>query len=509
MKLLHRYSLLFASALYLVLFFVLLPLHQYVFDVDGTGYSTVANHVAAGNFERAVNGFWSPLHSWLVAPFVNTGISIQVLFFYSNAILSLIILFLMSRLCGVFSIAREWITATLFTVVILLLQFSFHELAADILVLPFILGWLLLVLRKDFYTNTKLQIWCGVLVGLGYLAKTYALPFLGFIHMILLLQHFYFQKQSTGKQFLFFLIPLLIVCIPWIAIISNKYGFFTIGNSSRLNLSWFLRGMTNENAFFHAPEYAQSYSWWEDPSYFKGEVVNLFTSGTYFLKQIKVFLHNCIVFVKLLLDISILSPFIIAGVFRVAVKNKDEMFRKLSIFLIIFPAGYLLTFVDDRYLWIFNLLLLTTGFFLLQTILKQYQLKPFIKSFTYIFFFLSFAIRPILKLEQNISNPQWKQIHTVANWFKQHQITGRFTSNKKSAQTMVTAFLSGTRFYQLSTIDVTTEQISGAMEETNISHLLYYFDQEKQKQSVVQLMQQKGYSMQQIEPGVLLFSRNK
>lgn len=509
MKVLHRYHLLFASAFYLILFFVLLPLHQYIFDVDGTGYSTVAKHLATGNFERAVNGFWSPLHSWLVAPLVNTGINIQLLFFYSNAVISLIIIFLMSRLCIVFSIADEWITAILFILVILLLQFSFHELAADILVLPFILGWLLLVLRKDFYTNEKIHIWCGVLVGFGFFAKTYVLPFLGFIHLILLVQHFYFKKQSTLKLFLFFLIPLLVICVPWIATISNKYGYFTIGNSSRLNLSWFLRGMTNENAFFHAPEYADSYSWWEDPSYYKGEVVNLFTSSNYFLKQIKVFLHNCIVFVKLLFNISFFAPFIIAGIFGIAIKEKDTIYRKLSIFLIIFPAGYLLTFVDSRYLWILNILLLPAGFVLLQTVLKKYPLKPLMKSIVFLVIFLSFVIYPVLELKQNAFHPQWKQIHTVASRFKQYQISGNFTSNKKSPETMVVAYLSGTRFFQLSNINVSTEQIAEAMEANNIPHFLFYFEKETKKQSVMTVMQQRGYSMLQIEPGVLLFSKNK
>jgi hypothetical protein len=509
MKLLHRYSLLFASAFYLILFFALLPLHQYVFDADGTGYSTVAKHLAAGNFERAVNGFWSPLHSWIVAPFVNAGISIQLLFFYSNAVISLIILFLMSRLCIVFSIAEEWITAILFTVATLLLQFTFHELAADILVLPFILGWLLLVSRKDFYTNAKLHIWCGVLVGFGYLAKTYALPFLGFIHMILLLRHFYFTKQSTVKSFLFFLIPLLVVCVPWIAIISNKYGYFTIGNSSRLNLSWFLRGMTDENAFFHPPYYTGSFGWWEDPSYYAGEVVNLFTSGAYFFKQIKVFFHNCIVFVQLLFQISIFAPVIIAGIFLQTIKKKDALFQKLSIFLLLFPAGYLLTFVDGRYLWILNLLLLPAGFVLLQSIFKKHQSRPLVKLFTCLLFFLSFVIHPVIEMSQNISNPQWKQIHTVANWFQQHQITQNFTSNKKSSETMVASYLSGARFFQLSNVNVNPDQLAQAMEENNIPHLLYYIETENQIQHVMNVMQQWGYSNQQIEPGVLLFSKNK
>lgn len=64
-----------------MLFILLLPFYKQVFDVDGIGYSLVAQHLAHGNFARAINGFWSPLHSWLIAPFIKTGIPVELLFF--------------------------------------------------------------------------------------------------------------------------------------------------------------------------------------------------------------------------------------------------------------------------------------------------------------------------------------------------------------------------------------------------------------------------------------------
>lgn len=509
MKLLHRYNFLLASAFYCLLFFLFLPLHRYVFDVDGTGYSSVAQHLAAGSFERAVNGFWSPLHSWLVTPFIKSGISIQLLFFYSNAVISIVILFLINRLCFIFSIAEEWITAILFTTAILLLQFSFHELAADILVLPFLLGWLLLMLRTDFYTNYKIHFYCGLLVGFGYLAKTYTLPFLSVIHLVLLLQYFYFKKQPVVKPVLYFFIALAFVCIPWILIISNKYGYFTIGNSSRLNLSWFLRGMTNDSAFFHPPTYSDSFGWWEDPSYYGGEVVNLFSSGVYFLKQVKVVLHNAIVFGKLLFQISFLVPVIILLLFYNARKKKVELFNKLSVFLILFPAGYLLTFVDGRYLWIFNLIFLPAGFVLLYQFANKFKFNSSLRLFIYFIYFLSFTIFPVFEAKQNVLNPQWKEIHDVAAWLKQHHISQNFTSNKKSAQTQVIAYLSGARHFQLSNINVSKEQLAQAMEENKIPVLLYYYEQENQKQTVINYMLQLNYTGQSIQPGIYLFFKNK
>lgn len=509
MKLLHRYNLLFASVVYLVLFIVLLPLHQFVFDVDGVGYSLVAQHLADGNYERAINGFWSPLHSWLIAPFLKTGLSVQIAFFCSNAVISIVILYLLKQFSARLLLTPLQTTILLFASAILLIQFSFYELAADILVLPFIIGWLLLITRTDFYTNYKVQIGCGLLIGFGYLAKTYALPFLGTIHIILLLRHYYISKQSLVKKLLVFIISLLVVCLPWILVISNKYGYFTIGNASRLNLSWFLRGMTDERSFFHAPHYNDSPGWWEDPSYYKGELVNMFSSGAFFAKQIKVFLHNCIVFSKTILQISILAPLIIIGVFKIAIKKKVELFQILSIFLILFPMGYLLTFVDGRYLWIFNLLLLSLGFVLLERVINFYQLKSSAQKFLLTVYVVSFLAFPVYTLYQNATNPQWKQIHDIAHWFQQHNITQNFTSNRKSSEAQVIAYKSGTTHFKLSNVNVTLSETAKAMQQYNIQHLLYFYSQQEQKQEAITTMSQNNYKTAEIQPGVLLFSTNK
>lgn len=509
MKLLHRYNLLFASAVYSVLFFTLLPVHRYVFDVDGVGYSLVAQHLANGEIERALNGFWSPLHSWLAAPFVKAGLPVQTVFFSSNAVISLIILFLVKKTATVFQLQSKQITAILITSGVILIQFSFYELAADILVLPFILGWLLLVLRSDFVTNYKVQLGSALLIGFGYLAKTYALPFLGTIHILFLLRHFYTTKESITKPLLLFLLMLSIICVPWIVAISNKYGYFTIGNASRLNLSWFLRGMSDEHSFFHAPEYRDSPGWWEDPSYYRGEVVNMFSSLTYFLKQVKVLLHNVIVFSRTMLHVSVFAPFIIIGILVVAFKKKELFVQRFTIFLVLFPIGYLLTFVDDRYLWIYHLLLMPAGLMLLNRVWSIYPVTAPVRQIMLVVYFVSFFIFPVYTLQQNATNPQWKQIHVIATWFRDHQIQDDFTSNRKSSEAQVIAYKSGTRHFKLSKVTVTIQEIEKAMQQHNIRHLLYFYSKPTQKEEATAAMLEYNYKIADIQPGVLLFTKNK
>ena len=73
-----------AALLLLVLFAALFPLYQYIFDIDAIGYITVARHYAAGEWNHAINGYWSPLNSWLMVPLIKLGFSDLLCFKIAN-----------------------------------------------------------------------------------------------------------------------------------------------------------------------------------------------------------------------------------------------------------------------------------------------------------------------------------------------------------------------------------------------------------------------------------------
>ena len=62
-----------AAALYIILFFLLFPYYQYVVDIDAVSYINVAERVAKGEYYHSVNGYWSPLISWILVPFLKGG----------------------------------------------------------------------------------------------------------------------------------------------------------------------------------------------------------------------------------------------------------------------------------------------------------------------------------------------------------------------------------------------------------------------------------------------------
>ena len=68
---------------------LLLPLYQFQINADGVSYLNIAHLYAIGDFHDAINGFWGPLISWLLVPFL----LLKLPSLFAFKILSLIISF--------------------------------------------------------------------------------------------------------------------------------------------------------------------------------------------------------------------------------------------------------------------------------------------------------------------------------------------------------------------------------------------------------------------------------
>src|SRR5438045_7475715 len=59
---------------FLILVVPLCGIYLYEIEPDSIAYISIAREYAAGDFTDAVNAYWSPLYSWLMVPFIKTGI---------------------------------------------------------------------------------------------------------------------------------------------------------------------------------------------------------------------------------------------------------------------------------------------------------------------------------------------------------------------------------------------------------------------------------------------------
>jgi len=70
----QKYYPFFAAALLLyVALLIIYPHYQYYIDPDGTAYLTISKRYAAGDIQRAINGYWSPWACWLTAGLIRCG----------------------------------------------------------------------------------------------------------------------------------------------------------------------------------------------------------------------------------------------------------------------------------------------------------------------------------------------------------------------------------------------------------------------------------------------------
>ncbi len=503
MKLIHKYNLYFSVLLFSALFVILWPLYQYIFDVDGVGYAMVARRLAAGDYGNAVNGYWSPLHSWIIVPFLKLGISEAITFKLSNGFLSVATLFVINSLTKKFELTEHQRSAIIFTSVIMLLHYCYYELAADILLVPLFLLYVNLVLSKNFFQNLKLQLLAGFIAALCYFAKTYSFPLLILLHLALSIHNLYATGKFQWKSLLLFFTAFLLCCLPWIIAISTKYHFLTIGTAGKLTWTWYLGGVVHTENFFHIPLYQNSTSWWEDPYYASNHFLTIFSSTEMFLHQFRVVAFNAVVLLKTYSEISIFSPAIIVWLFIKSRKLKNSICQKLFLITILFPLGYLLNHIETRFFWVFGFLFLITGTIALKELWSKTDNTPILKILITTIFYFSFLIEPINYLKDTANTG--KEVFDLAEHFKSNSFKGNFASNTKQGECEVAAFLSGSKFYFKAKPNYSYQELKLEMLKKNISTFLFYYTYDYEKESAIIAMGSE-FRFTQPLPGLLIFS---
>lgn len=231
----------FAVPLVIVLFFLtlglgLIELFRYQINPDATGYMQIAKRYAAGDIREAVNGYWSPLISWLLVPFVWLDIDPQLGAKILALVASVIILLVVWYVLYKQKISWWILAAPLFILSALLLEWSLAgPITGDMVFLC--VATLIPLLTVRFLNNPS---WINIgLLGLGgsllYFSK--AVGFYIFIVYIVLL--YLARKQFSfreAKKYILVLLCFLVIIGPYVAAISYKYRQLTISTASSYNM---------------------------------------------------------------------------------------------------------------------------------------------------------------------------------------------------------------------------------------------------------------------------------
>jgi hypothetical protein len=472
------------SCIVFILFYAIAwPYYQYIFDVDGIGYAAVAEYYANGQFKEAVNGYWSPLHSWLILPFLYSGITAMVAFKVSNALIAVIILMILHDYLRRTNLSATIQIAALLCSVLMLSYYAWYELAADLLVTMFFLMYVRITLSDSFHLKISYSILAGFMGGLAYLAKAYALPF--FIgHFIIL--HLFFKRDGIRWKHLFAGLGIFTaIALPWMHVLMWKYGTLMMGTTGKLNWSWYLVPLRNDQLIFFPPPHALASCSWEDPWYLQQQFFGPWSSFKLFLHQFKVLLFNGHQWILITLQQSYLIPAIFLGILTAILYQGSIQFKKILFFCLFLPAGYWLIHIEERFLWATSFVLMITGIYLLRHLLTQYRIHKTGSLLLWILYFGSFIAEPFNWLKDNINRQ--KDLHILSEKMNQTELKGSFTSNRMTEECSIIAYHHKLSYYTPAPRKEPVSYFVRNAKAQGINYYLFFYELTEEKTTFLEL----------------------
>lgn len=358
---------------------------------DGLSYLDIASYYARGDFRSALNSYWSPLYSWLIAglmlvlhpnPYWHVGLLHLVNYLsYLAAIVTLEMFLrdlvrLQQRRLGSQGLSESTIRIVAYSVymVAILLLVNLGYNSPDILAMAiqfYLLDVLLKVESGEARYSTYL--WFGVCLALGYYCRAAFAPFVT-LYLVLAAALLWRRRAPVWST----IAPAALVCVvltaPFITAISVSKGRFTIGDAGKLNYGWELDGaprwihwqgqpgdigkpvhptrkvLDSPPTYTFASPVPGTYAPWYDPSYwYEGIKPHLKLSS-----QIKVFVASLKGVLYLFLRSPVTLPVLVLAFFmgwHRWLSGKGILgYWFLLIPTITYILAYMLVYVDPRYI---------------------------------------------------------------------------------------------------------------------------------------------------------------
>jgi hypothetical protein len=473
--------------IYIISSILLFNYYQYIIFSDGLSYITIAQEYTIPSLSNAINGYWSPLFSWMLVLFLFFG-STKMYLIHSAKILSVIIGFV--TLIGVKFLFTKFINRNLSNIAVgvmipPVLFFAFYLITPDLLIICLILFYLGVLFDPKYSFRLRNGLVCGFIGALAYFSKTFAFIFF-ILHFIIFNILFYFnefdyeKKNKIKKNLLLGLTVFLLLSGIWIVLISDKYHEITIGTSGTYN-----QNLIGPESHGHPPLYQgliappnkYALSSWEDASYFKMNTWNPIGSVKSFIFELNIVCKNIIKMGYILSSFSILSLLILVATFIFVIKNKkDEVSRRklmyLLITIVIYSGGYCLIYVESRYLLIISILILLMGLYLIETFYKNGFFKKKIRNLLLIFLIISFLIMPINELNDSMNIA--KTYHDIGyNLKDNYSIHGNIASNDQWYVSLILTYYLNDKYYGQTQKETSLNDLQTELKNNNID---YYFE---------------------------------
>ena len=371
----------------------------------------IADHFLRGEWPEAFNPYWSPLISWLVAPFLAIGVPGLVAIKLVCVLAGFGALWYLRRIIRLLHLSALLESVALCTAAVMVIRFALIWISPDLLTAAIVLYYLSIILSPGYANRSRAGLLCGIAGVIGYLAKAY--NFYYFLIHFTLVSAFYWirstdtQRTRIVRHFAAGLIVFLLGCAPWIAVLSVRTGSLTLSTAGDWNRRIVGPNSPGPPQFYRLmpPSGPHAFSMWENPSPSLLPAWSPLASIGNLKHQIRLTLSNLRGLLEIVnstswLSLAALLAFVVWGLSQTGLTRFLWLLIAFSIALM--PAGYLLVTLRDRYgwesryFWAGILLVMMSGFAVINA--AEHRLTPLARSTAIAAYTLSFAVAPLLDL---------------------------------------------------------------------------------------------------------------
>jgi hypothetical protein len=370
---------------------------------DVISYLSIGRDYAAGRWAEAVNGYWGPLTSWLLAPLLAMHMADNAAVKCAAFVAGMAAFAGLMAILPRFTLSRPTRTAAL-AIGGLMIPCTMLATVPDLLLATALLFYLAVLLSPSYASSTRPAVLCGVLGAVAYFTKSYGFFFFA-AHFTLSNILFWFRsegplRKQAVKNASAGLAAFVILSAPWIAAISWKEGRLVLGTSGTYNYRLVgpkSLGYTSSQELL-PPSRPHSISAWEDPQADLLPPWSPLTSASAFHHQLLLTERNAARIALYLIHVSPLLLLILPAYILCCVQRGGRWFDEwivpvMTFFL--YPAGYLLVSVEDRYLYLTAFLLLLMGSRVCDDIVGKATLSPTLRWGSIAVLVASFCITPV------------------------------------------------------------------------------------------------------------------
>jgi hypothetical protein len=481
-------ALLQSIVFYAVLAIMLLPHYQHQIAPDGISYISIAQKYVLRDYSNAINGYWGPLLSWLLLPFLLIGFKPLLALKLLLLVIGVMTIIQSNLLIKKLQIKGLLQNVLLFLIAVIVIYWALTTTTPDLLFVSLSLAYINTLLDSSYIDSKYAGVLCGIFGSGLYLTKSYGLPF--FVVSFLIVNLIFYCRTKNGhnkarilNNSIYGIVVFVLIGACWISIISNKYGQLTIGTAGSYNHAIVGPQSSGHPMPFMGlldPPNNTAISVWEDPSYIKTEGWSIFDSISSTRHQLTNILKNVCEIISTLNRFSLLSLALLSmTVVYLLEKGKqivtDNIFLLVVTMVVLF-SGYAMLLVESRYIWLSNILTIIIGAKLLDLLFQKNSLKQISKIILSVIFVVSFSVVPLIELcHFDIG----KDIFNLYNKICYLNINGRVASNGEWRKSSILSFYNGWQYYGEKG-RLSESELEAEFEDKKINYFLVWktFDEE-------------------------------